>query len=71
MYYELFTENTKRDLSVSSFGIKAVSIGGEIVKRIHSISLDFDAVNRLVNLMNEENAELVHFEEIVEDFLSL
>lgn len=71
MHYEVFVSNAKLDAgNFESFGIEAIKNGGGVVKQIPDVSLDFTAVNKVVNMMNECKLEFVHLEAVIEDFFA-
>ena len=43
----------------------------EIVHQIHSISADPEQIDLLVNLFNMHHLSPIHFEDVVEDLLSI
>lgn len=69
MYYEVCAHNIiSKGEGIECFGITAVQDGLGVVESFPDISDDYNAVSRLVRIMNEEKAEFVHIQSIIEDF---
>ena len=52
-----------------TYGIEAVDQSGNVLRSIPDISLDLAAVTALAQKMNTHRLALVHFLDVVEDFL--
>jgi len=52
-----------------TYGIEAIDQNGNILRQIPDISLDKPAVTTLAQKMNTHRLALVHFLDVVEDFL--
>ena len=52
-----------------TYGIEAVDQSGNVLRSIPDISLDLAAVTALAHKMNTHRLALVHFLDVVEDFL--
>ena len=68
MTYHIFAHTVDiQEKRVNTYGIYVMS-GGKEQKRMFDVSTDFTALKRLVALLNEGNVELVHLNDILDDF---
>ncbi|MCD7822866.1 MAG: DUF6514 family protein [Oscillospiraceae bacterium] len=62
------TESLDERKGICTYGIAAVD-SGEILAEISDISANRAALSELSQLMNREKLSLIHFKDVVEDFL--
>ena len=55
--------------SYPTYGIEAINDRGAVLKSVSDISLNKEAVTALAQKMNTHRLALVHFLDVVEDFL--
>ncbi len=69
MKYSVFYETIKTEYATfKTAGIEAVDENGKVLCKIHDVSTDFSALNRLVLSLNSENVSLFELENIIEDY---
>lgn len=69
MKYRLISETVEIDRrSYDTYGISACSDNdGTVVTVYHDVSLDRQAVCRIIDILNDCEVELCHFEDVVND----
>lgn len=68
MTYRIFAHTVDiQDKTVNTYGISVIFDGKE-QKRLFDVSTDLTALKRLVLRLNEGNVELVHLNDILDDF---
>ena len=66
--YQIFcTEEIINSVKILKFGILYKNERGEVIKKVEDISTEREFVERLTETLNEENVEVCHLENIVED----
>ncbi len=67
LYYQRTTERDRN--SRLWYGVAAV-LGGRVEQRYDGLTTDLRSVSGLVERLNREQASLVHFADVIEDYLS-
>ncbi len=63
------TIKTEDGLEIETYGIKAVSKQGNILKSIDDITTDSQKLDKFISLCNQGNLALRHLNDVIEDFL--
>ena len=68
MSYEIFRHQIAIENNmIETYGIKVYE-NNKLLRTVYDVSTDFNAITKLVYLLNVENIELIHFESVLEDF---
>lgn len=69
MNYLLCKEKVKIEgHTVFTYGIKAYD-NGVMIKHISDVSLNYHAVKNLVSDLNKYKVDIIHLEDVIEDFI--
>ena len=60
---------TEDGLEIETYGIKAVSKNGNVLKSVDDITTDSQKLDKFISLCNQGNLALRHLNDVIEDFL--
>lgn len=68
MKYDIVSRSMEvNNISTTSYGI-SVLYNDSLIYQVEDISTDYVAIQNFVIILNEENPELIHLNDIIEDF---
>lgn len=68
MKYEIFKHNIKiEDKTVETYGIR-ICDNKNVIDKLYDVSTDYNAISQLVDSLNKNRIDFIHFNSILEDF---